>query len=100
MTSPTLEWVDRSHTWIGQCANSKVVTDTAHTSDVQYAYVRYSLSIIYSWYYACLGNIHRRSNMRMTLINIQANTLALVVICARMSNLLCMAISGQYNYTG
>ncbi len=39
-----------THTWIGQCANSKLVTDTGsharyspHTSDVQYAYVGYSL---------------------------------------------------------
>ncbi len=63
------------HAWIGQCANSKLVTDTGchlshhprldwsvckfqacdryrmsryspHTSDTQYAYVQYSLSII------------------------------------------------------
>ena len=47
------QWIDYiTHSWIGQCEACDIYRMSRyspHTSDTQYAYVRYALSIIYSW---------------------------------------------------
>ena len=57
LTNPSVEKVDYiTHAWIGQCANSKLVTDTGCHVTLR-IHLMYSMptfdtvfSIIYSWY--------------------------------------------------